>query len=186
MEERPRRARGRSRRAARFGITPRQIIAAVAQAAGELRLPHPLHLHCNNLGLPGNGATTLETMQALDGHRAHLAHIQFHSYGGDPNDAATFCSQVEPLVEYFNEHENLTVDVGQVLFGHTTSMTGDSAVGHYLSRIYGGPWYNHDIECEAGCGIVPIEYKEKSLVHAWQWAIGLEWFLLPAIPGGSP
>lgn len=164
------------------GLSPREIIAAVAGAAGELRLPHPLHLHCNNLGMPGNAATTLATMQALDGHRAHLAHIQFHSYGGNPNDPATFCSQVEPLVEYFNEHENLSLDVGQVLFGPTTSMTADSAVGHYLSRIYGGPWFSHDIECETGCGIVPIEYKEKSLVHAWQWAIGLEWFLTARDP----
>ena len=31
---------------------------------------------------------------------------------------------------------------------------------------------------EAGCGIAPIEYKNKSLIHAWQWAIGLEWYLL--------
>jgi formylmethanofuran dehydrogenase subunit A len=31
---------------------------------------------------------------------------------------------------------------------------------------------------EAGCGIVPITYKEKSFVHALQWAIGLEWYLL--------
>lgn len=31
---------------------------------------------------------------------------------------------------------------------------------------------------EAGCGIAPIVYKQKSLVHALQWAIGLEWYLL--------
>jgi formylmethanofuran dehydrogenase subunit A len=164
------------------GVSPREIITAVARAAGELRLPHPVHLHCNNLGMPGNAATTLATMHALDGHRAHLAHIQFHSYGGDPNDVSTFSSDVEPLVEYFNEHDNLSFDVGQVLFGPTTSMTADSAVGHYLSRIYGGPWFSDDIECETGCGIVPIEYKEKSLVHAWQWAIGLEWFLTARDP----
>jgi formylmethanofuran dehydrogenase subunit A len=164
------------------GLSPREIIATVARAAGELRLPHPLHLHCNNLGMPGNAATALATMQALDGHRAHLAHIQFHSYGGDPNDPATFSSQVEPLVEHFNDHENLSLDVGQVLFGPTVGMTADSAVGHYLSRIYVGPWFSHDIECETGCGIVPIEYKEKSLVHAWQWAIGLEWFLTARDP----
>ena len=35
-----------------------------------------------------------------------------------------------------------------------------------------------DTEMEAGCGIVPITYKDKSLVHALQWAIGLEWYLL--------
>jgi len=25
--------------------------------------------------------------------------------------------------------------------------------------------------------VLPISYREKSLIHAWQWAIGLEWFL---------
>jgi formylmethanofuran dehydrogenase subunit A len=29
---------------------------------------------------------------------------------------------------------------------------------------------------------VPITYKEKSLVHALQWAIGLEWLLLVQDP----
>ncbi len=165
-----------------YAISPRQIVAAVVRAAEELALPHPLHLHCNNLGLPGNWSTTLETMRSLEGRRGHLAHIQFHSYGGDPNDGGSFDSQVEPLAEYFNSHENLTVDVGQVLFGRTTSMTGDSAVGHYLSRLYSARWYSQDVECEAGCGVVPIEYKNKSLIHAWQWAIGLEWLLLARDP----
>ncbi|MCA9116080.1 MAG: amidohydrolase family protein, partial [Planctomycetaceae bacterium] len=31
-----------------FDITPRQIIRGVATAAGELGLPHPVHIHCNN------------------------------------------------------------------------------------------------------------------------------------------
>ena len=31
---------------------------------------------------------------------------------------------------------------------------------------------------EAGCGIAPIEYKNKSLINTLQWAIGLEWYLL--------
>jgi formylmethanofuran dehydrogenase subunit A len=35
---------------------------------------------------------------------------------------------------------------------------------------------------EAGCGIVPITYKERSFVHALQWAIGLEWYLLVKDP----
>jgi formylmethanofuran dehydrogenase subunit A len=29
---------------------------------------------------------------------------------------------------------------------------------------------------------LPIAYKEKSLIHAWQWAIGLEWFLCATDP----
>ncbi|MBA3480294.1 MAG: amidohydrolase family protein, partial [Pirellulales bacterium] len=35
-----------------------------------------------------------------------------------------------------------------------------------------------DVEVEAGCGVTPIKYRRKSVVHALQWAIGLEWYLL--------
>ena len=165
-----------------FGVTPRQIVQAIAQAVMDLGLPHALHLHCNQLGLPGNWTTTLETMKALEGRRAHLTHIQFHSYGGSLDDQDTFGSQVLPLVEYFNQNPNLTIDVGQVMFGETTSMTGDGPLGHYLHRVLGRKWFNADTELEAGCGIVPITYKDKSFVHALQWAIGLEWYLLAEDP----
>lgn len=161
-----------------FGVTPRQIITGLARAVMDLGLPHPLHIHCNNLGLPGNWQTTMGTMQALDGLRAHLTHIQFHSYGGDPDDQSTFRSEVPQLAEYFNSHPNLTTDVGQVLFGETTSMTGDGPLGYFLHKVYGRKWFSADTEMEAGCGIVPITYKDKSRVHALQWAIGLEWYLL--------
>ncbi|WP_166825875.1 formylmethanofuran dehydrogenase subunit A [Thalassoroseus pseudoceratinae] len=165
-----------------FNVTPRQIIRGISQAANELQLPHPVHIHCNNLGMPGNWRTTLETMQALEGHRGHITHIQFHSYGGDPDEQSTFCSEVPKLVEYFNTHENITVDVGQVMFGETVSMTGDGPLGYYLHKVMGRKWYSGDTEMETGCGIVPITYKNKSLVHALQWAIGLEWYLLAEDP----
>lgn len=161
-----------------FDVTPRAIIREVTRAANELKLPHPVHIHCNNLGMPGNWTTTLETMRALEGARGHLTHIQFHSYGGGDADENTFNSKVPQLAEYVNANSNLTVDVGQVLFGATTSMTGDGPVGYYLSNVYGTKWFSADTEMEAGCGIAPIVYKQKSLVHALQWAIGLEWYLL--------
>ncbi len=161
-----------------FDVTPRQIITALAQTAMDLGLPHPVHIHCNNLGLPGNWTTTLETMKALEGRRGHLTHIQFHSYGGGPDDQGSFRSHAPELAEYVNTHPNLTVDVGQVLFGETTSMTGDGPLGYYLHKVTGRKWFNGDTEMEAGCGIVPITYKDKSFVHALQWAIGLEWYLL--------
>ncbi|MCA9267239.1 MAG: formylmethanofuran dehydrogenase subunit A, partial [Planctomycetales bacterium] len=136
-----------------FDVTPRQILCAVAAAADRLQLPHAVHIHCNNLGLPGNWRTTLATMQALEGRRGHLTHIQFHSYAGGDEDETTFGSQVGPLADYVNAHDNLTVDVGQVMFGPTTSMTGDGPVGHYLSRLYGSRWYSSDTELESGCGV---------------------------------
>ncbi len=161
-----------------YDVTPRQIIQTVARSVDELRLPHAVHIHANNLGLPGNWTTTLETMQALEGQRGHMTHIQFHSYGGGDGDENTFNSKVVPLADYVNQHENITVDVGQVLFGKTTSMTGDGPLGYFLSKVYKSKWYSSDTEMEAGCGIAPIEYKNKSLINALQWAIGLEWYLL--------
>jgi len=161
-----------------YGVTPRQIVREVAAAAADLGLPHPVHIHCNQLGMPGNWTTTLETMRALEGRRGHLTHIQFHSYGGGDGEEATLCSRTAALADVVNASPNLTVDVGQVLFGSTTSMTGDGPLGHFLARLSGRKWYSHDLECEGGCGVSPIEYKQKSLVHALQWAIGLEWYLL--------
>ncbi len=161
-----------------FGVTPRDIVRNITRAADELKLPHAAHIHCNQLGMPGNWTTTLDTMAAVEGRRGHFTHIQFHSYGGGPDDQGTFCSKVPQLAEYVNSHPNITVDVGQVVFGETTSLTGDGPLGHFLHKVTGRKWFNGDTECEAGCGIVPITYKEKSFVHALQWAIGLEWYLL--------
>ncbi len=160
-----------------FGVTPRQILNGLAEAVDESGLPHPVHVHGLNLGLPGNAATTLELMKALDGHRAHLAHIQFHSYGGSLENPKSIDSQVVPLADYVNAHENLTVDVGQVVFGDTTSMTADGPVGQFLHSVTGRKWLSHDVEQETGCGVVPITYEDKNAVHALQWAIGLEWYL---------
>src|SRR6185312_6713213 len=103
-----------------FAVTPRQILVELARAVDELKLPHPVHLHTLNLGIPGNWETTFETFKALDGHRAHLAHIQFHSYGGTGSHATGMDSQVPILADFINTHPGLSVDVGQVLFGDTT------------------------------------------------------------------
>ncbi len=160
-----------------FDVTPRAILAGLAEAVDELGLPHPVHVHGPRLGLPGNASAMLETMAALDGHRAHLAHVQFHSYGGDPGDVRGMDSQVGPLADYVNAHPAISVDVGQVMFGETTSMTADAAVGQFLHGVTGRKWLSHDVELETGCGVVPIAYEDKNAVHALQWAIGLEWFL---------
>ncbi|MBN9508388.1 MAG: hypothetical protein J0I21_04625, partial [Alphaproteobacteria bacterium] len=44
-------------------------------------IAHPLHLHCNNLGVPGNAATALATIEAAGDLPLHLAHLQFYAYG---------------------------------------------------------------------------------------------------------
>jgi formylmethanofuran dehydrogenase subunit A len=165
-----------------FQVTPRRIVREVVAAANELGLPHPAHIHCNQLGLPGNWRTTLETMRAVEGRRAHFTHIQFHSYGGGAGDEFSMSSRVPELAEYVNAHPNLTVDVGQVLFGDAMAITADGAAGYFLQQLYRGPWFNCDLECESGCGVTPIKYRRRSVVHALQWAIGLEWYLLVKNP----
>jgi formylmethanofuran dehydrogenase subunit A len=157
-------------------LTPRQIITALAGIVDELGLPHPLHLHCNNLGAPGNIATTLETMNVLEGHRAHIAHLQYHAYGGD--DWPTMRSESAKIAAEFNARRNLTADAGAVLFGDTVTITADGPWQHLLYELTGRKWGNLDVENETGCGIVPYTYKEKNLVNAVQWAVGLELLLL--------
>ena len=61
-----------------YGVTSRQIVMALQQAVDELGIPHPLHIHCNNLGVPGNADTALATFEATSGRAAHFAHIQFY------------------------------------------------------------------------------------------------------------
>jgi formylmethanofuran dehydrogenase subunit A len=157
-------------------LTPGKIVANLARIVDELGLPHPVHLHCNNLGAPGNYTTTLETMKVLEANRAHLAHLQYHAYGGD--DWFTIKSEAAKIADYFNAHPNLTTDAGAVLFGNTVTITADGPWQHLLYKLTGHKWANLDVENETGCGIVPYAYKEKNLVNAVQWAVGLELLLL--------
>ncbi|HET6777659.1 MAG TPA: formylmethanofuran dehydrogenase subunit A, partial [Gemmatimonadales bacterium] len=162
---------------ATHGVTPRAILETLTDAANGLKLPHPVHIHCNNLGLPGNVAVTLASMQALEGRRAHFTHVQFHSYGGP-----TWSSAAASVIEYVNAHPEISIDVGQVMFGPATTITADGPVEYLLHKSTGRKWVNIDIELETGCGIVPFQYKDKAAVSALQWVIGLELFLLSADP----
>lgn len=162
------------------GVTPRDLVRTLADAAEELDLPHPAHIHCNNLGVAGNASTTLETMRAVDGRRAHFTHLQFHCYGGEPGKRPS--SRATEVVEYVNAHDAVSVDVGQVMFGRATAMTADGPLARRLFGLGGRRWVNLDVELETGCGIVPYEYRDRRYVHALQWAIGLEIFLLAADP----
>ncbi len=157
-------------------LTPGTIVTQMARICDELGLPHPVHLHCNNLGAPGNISTTMDTLKHLEGHRAHIAHSQYHAYGGDGWD--TMCSRTTELADYFNSHPHLTTDAGAVLFGDTVTVTADGPWQHLLYKLTGRKWGNLDVENETGCGIVPYTYRPSNLVNAVQWASGLELLLL--------
>ena len=154
------------------GLTPRRIVQALAGAVRDLGLPHPLHLHMNGLGVPGNAAVALATFEALAGLPAHVTHLQYHAYGG--RTPAGLRSRAAEITAWINAHPGLTCDAGQVVFGPATTISADAAAQHRLHRATGRKWLNLDIEVESGCGIVPHAYRESHLVSAVQWAIGLE------------
>lgn len=160
-----------------YGVSPRDILKALTRAVTELGIPHPLHVHGCNLGVPGNLKTTIDTINAAEGMRMHLTHIQFHSYGTEGD--RKFSSGAGQIAEAVNKNPNISIDVGQILFGQTVTTSGDSMLQ------YAGHWHAHpkkwvvmDIECDAGCGVVPFKYRDESFVNALQWCIGLEIFLL--------
>jgi formylmethanofuran dehydrogenase subunit A len=127
--------------------------------------------------VPGNVETTLDTIRAAEGVPIHLTHIQFHSYGteGDRH----FSSGAARIAEALNTAPNISIDVGQVMFGQTCTASGDSMRQYAISRsAHPKKPVVMDIECDAGCGVVPMRYRDKSYVNALQWAIGLETFLL--------
>ncbi|MFA5958798.1 formylmethanofuran dehydrogenase subunit A [Hyphomicrobium sp.] len=160
-----------------YGVTPRDIIVTLARGLKELGVVHPLHIHGCNLGVPGGYETTLETIKGAEGLPIHLTHIQFHSYGTEGD--LKFSSAAAPVAEAINANENVSCDVGQVMFGQTCTASGDSMRQFITSRsATPKKWVVMDIECDAGCGVVPFKYRDKSFVNALQWAIGLELFLL--------
>lgn len=159
-----------------YQISPRDILKSLSRAVHELGIAKPLHVHCNNLGAAGNFETTLNTMGASDGLPMHLTHIQFHSYGTEGDKK--FSSAAAQISEALNKNKHITADVGQILFGQTVTASGDSMM-QQLNAKHANPKKSvlMDIECDAGCGVLPFKYRDQNYVNALQWAIGLELFL---------
>ena len=75
----------------------------------HLGLPHSIHVHCNNLGHPGNSSFTLDTFDVLKkitpsetrNSTMHFTHAQFNSYGG--SDWKSLNSGAADVAEYLNK-----------------------------------------------------------------------------------
>jgi formylmethanofuran dehydrogenase subunit A len=160
-----------------YGVTPADVIRVLARAVYEIGLRHPLHVHCSNLGVAGNIESTLKTIEAADGLPIHLTHVQFHSYGSAGPHG--FSSAAEQIAGVLRKQPNVTIDVGQVMFGQTVTISADT-MHQFASRKHAKPRKSIlvDIECEGGCGVVPFRYRKRRFVNALQWAIGLELFLM--------
>ncbi len=159
-----------------FGITPRQILKALSIAVESLGFAHPLHVHCSNLGMAGNIASTLSTIDAVEGRRLHLTHAQYHCYGIDGPHG--YSSAAERLADRVNANPNLTIDVGQLQFGQTVTLSGDT-MHQFANRALARPRKAifQDLECQAGCGVLPFRYRQDQYVHGLLWTIGIELFL---------
>ncbi|EKF87087.1 tungsten-dependent formylmethanofuran dehydrogenase subunit FwdA [Methanobacterium formicicum] len=170
-----------------FDVTGAEIIRGLAEVNEKLGLPHAIHLHCNDLGHPGNYETTLKSFDVPKGIKAnpkhgerdavlYATHVQFHSYGG--TNWRDFVSEAPKVADYVNKNDHLVIDVGQVTLDETTLMTADGPMQYDLHTLNGLKWANCDVELETGSGIVPFLYPPRAPVPACQWAIGLELFLL--------
>ncbi|MCA9138284.1 MAG: formylmethanofuran dehydrogenase subunit A [Planctomycetales bacterium] len=161
----------------KYGVTPSKIIRTLARAVAEIGLVHPLHIHASNLGVPGNIRSTIATIEAADGYPIHLTHAQFHCYGDDSEHGMS--SAADQLVAAMARHPKVTIDVGQIMFGQTVTISADEP-HQFDNRNFASPRKSAivDIECEAGCGVVPFRYRRRQFVHSLQWAIGLELFLM--------
>ena len=159
-----------------YGVTSRAIVQALQHAVHELGVPHPLHVHCNNLGMAGNAESALATIAAAEGLPLHLAHLQFYGYGKEGERG--FSSAAARIAEAVNAAKTVTIDVGQVMFGQTVTISSD-VLRQFNARHQARPrkWVIFDGDSNGG-GIVPYNYRADDFYNAVQWAIGLELFLL--------
>ncbi|HNR58656.1 MAG TPA: formylmethanofuran dehydrogenase subunit A, partial [Methanothrix sp.] len=93
-----------------------------------------------------------------------------------------FESKAPEIADYFNRHQQFTMDMGQLIFGSATTMTADAPLEYGNARLLKAKWSNHDIELEESSGVVPLVYGRKMPINAIQWAIGLELALLTEDP----
>ena len=159
-----------------YGMSSRAIVKALQRGVHQAGVPHPLHVHCNNLGLPGNADTALQTIAAAEDLPLHLAHLQFYGYGtAGPRG---FSSEAARLAEAVNAAKHVTIDVGQVMFGQTLTVSSD-VLRQFNARTAAHPrkWLIVDGDANGG-GIVPYRYRPTNFFNVVQWAIGLELFLL--------
>ncbi|TFG34091.1 formylmethanofuran dehydrogenase subunit A [Candidatus Thorarchaeota archaeon] len=173
-----------------WNITPREVTRGICRTVETLGLPHPMHLHPNNLGRVGNVETTinqLECVRDIRGHNGrkrlvHLAHMSFDCLDSlDPGstDWNDLSSGGLRFADYFSKNKHFTTDLGQITFGPATTMTGDGPFEYYLHHLSGEKWANItvDVELPGGAGIVPYTYNPQSAGNSIQWAIPLEFAL---------
>ena len=99
-------------------------------------------------------------MKVLEGSRAHMAHLQFHAYGGDDWDTMrSEAAHDRRVLQRAPEPHRPTP--APSCSANAVTITADGPWQHLLYQLTGRKWGNLDVENETGCGIVPYVYKEK-------------------------
>src|SRR5258708_4692029 len=152
------------------------MVRTLQHAVNELGVPHPLHVHCNNLGVAGSADSALATIAAADGLPLHLAHLQFYGYGKEGGRG--FSSAAARLAEAVNAAKSVTIDVGQVMFGQTVTVSLD-ILRQFNARNQARPrkWAILDGDAN-GAGLGAYNYRSAAFYNAVQWAVGMELFLV--------
>jgi formylmethanofuran dehydrogenase subunit A len=162
-----------------YGVSSRKIVKILQAAVTRLGIPHPLHVHCNNLGAPGAADTAAATIAAAEGVPLHLAHLQFYGYGTEGK--RKFSSAAARLAELVNGTPEVTIDIGQVMFGQTVTISSD-VLRQFSARGSAHPKKSVIYDGDGnGGGIVPCRYTDD-FYGAVQWAVGMELFLLITDP----
>lgn len=156
-------------------LTQRKIIKAVVAAVNQMGFPHPVHLHARKLGQPGNQVDFCETIEALEGQRAHLCHIQYYAYGSD--EKGNYTSAADIIIKELLKNKDLTVDVGQIIPGLAMAITADTSSLDSLRKMTGQPWFSRQLEGEGGVNVLPLQYLTTDPSSSVQWATGMELLL---------
>ena len=147
------------------------------RSVDDLGLPHPVHLHCNNLGDPGNVVTTIETMK--DAGRTT----------GAPGAPAVPCLRRRRLghhaiwrrgvADAFNAHPEPDCATPVRCFSATPSRSRPTARGSTCSiSSPAASGATSTSRTRPAAASFPTSTATSNLVNAIQWAVGLELLLL--------
>jgi formylmethanofuran dehydrogenase subunit A len=164
-------------------VSPRAMIAFLADMAEELNLSHGVHVHGPQLGEPGNVDITAALIHAMHGKRLHLAHLQYYAY--TKTKKSGFKSAPDTLLSALATNPRITFDLGLVSFGPAFTATADLPLEHALYRhvgVPGKPAHFFESGNEDCFGIMPLVHTHDNPTHAIQWAAGLELALLAPDP----
>ena len=162
-----------------YGVSSRSIVKTLQRAVIDLRLAAICCTCIATISASAAGADPViaTIKEAAEGLPLHLAHIQFYAYGVE-GEKRFSSRRGAPGQKASMRYKNITVDVGQVMFGQTVTISSDvtrqfSAIGRASPK----KWAIIDGDSNGG-GIVPYNYRATDFHNAVQWAAGLELFLL--------